>query len=49
MHIHLVCSNGLHDMNFDNATEDPSPAELDRAAGIIRRELTNLGFEGATL
>jgi hypothetical protein len=36
-------------MDFDNAAEDPDPAELDRAAGVIRREPTDLGFEEATL
>ncbi len=45
LHIHLVPIDGLHDMDFDNAAEDPDPAELDRAAGVIRRELTALGFE----
>jgi hypothetical protein len=49
VHIHLVCIDGLHDMDFDNTAEDPDPAELDRAAGIIRRELIILGFEEATL
>ena len=46
VHIHLVCIDGLHDMDFDNAAEDPAPTELDRAAGIIRHGLTELGFEG---
>jgi hypothetical protein len=32
-------------MDFDNAVQDPDPAELDRAAGIIRHRLTELGFE----
>lgn len=45
LHIHLVPIDGLHDMDFDNAEADPAPAELDRAAGVIRRELTALGFE----
>ena len=49
VHIHLVCIDELHDMDFDNAAEDPAPAELDRPAGTIRRELTDLGFEEATL
>ncbi len=47
MHVHLVPIDGLRDMDFDNAAQDPDPAELDRAAGIIRRELTALGFEKA--
>jgi hypothetical protein len=32
-------------MDFDNAVQEPDPAELDRAAGIIRHRLTELGFE----
>ncbi|MDP9479517.1 MAG: HIT family protein [Actinomycetota bacterium] len=46
VHIHLVPIDGLHDMDFDNAARDPDPAGLDRAAETIRRELTELGFEG---
>jgi histidine triad (HIT) family protein len=46
VHIHLVPIDGLHDMDFDNAAQNPDPAELDRAAGIIRHGLTELGFEG---
>ncbi len=45
LHIHLLPTDGIEDLNFENAEEDPDPAELDRAAGIIRRELTALGFE----
>ena len=44
-----MCIDELNDMVFDNAAEDPDPAELDRAAGMIRRELTDLGFAEATL
>lgn len=45
LHVHLVPIDGLHDMDFDNAARDPDPAELDRAADTIRRELTAQGFE----
>jgi hypothetical protein len=45
MRIHLVPINGLHDMDFDNAAQDSNPAELDRAAGTIRRKLARLGFD----
>lgn len=45
VHIHLVPIVALHDMDFDNAAQDPDPAELDRTADAIRRELTELGFE----
>jgi len=42
VHVHLVPIDGLHDMDFDNAAQDPDSAELDRAAGIVRRELASL-------
>ncbi len=45
LHIHLLPIDGIEDLNFENAEGDPPPAELDRASGIIRRELTGLGFE----
>ena len=45
LHVHLIPVDGIEDLNFENAEADPAPAELDRAAGIIRRELTALGFE----
>ncbi len=45
LHIHLIPVDGIEDLNFENAEADPTPAELDRAAGVIRRELTALGFE----
>jgi histidine triad (HIT) family protein len=45
LHIHLVPIDGLRDMDFDNAAQDPDPAELDLAADTIRRELEELGHE----
>ncbi len=45
LHIHLLPTDGIEDLNFENAEADPPPAELDRAAGIVRRELAALGFE----
>lgn len=45
LHVHLVPIDGLHDMDFDNAAQDPDPAGLDLAADTIRRELTELGYE----
>jgi histidine triad (HIT) family protein len=49
LHIHLVPIDGLHDMDFDNAAQDPDPAALDLAADTIRRELTELGYEEVAL
>ncbi len=49
LHLHVVPVDGIEDLNFENAAQDPDPAELDRAAGVIRRELVGLGFgEAAT-
>jgi len=45
LHIHVLPIDGIEDLNFENAAEDPDPAELDRAADVIRRELKELGFE----
>lgn len=46
LHIHVLPIDGIEDLDFNNAAQDPDPAELDRAADTIRRELTELGFEG---
>ena len=45
LHIHVLPIDGIADLDFNNAAQDPDPAELDRAADTIRRELTELGFE----
>lgn len=45
VHIHVVPIDGIEDLNFENAAQDPDPAEMDRAADVIRRELAGLGFE----
>ena len=45
LHIHVLPIDGIEDLDFDNAAQDPDPAQLDRAADTIRRELTKLGFE----
>ena len=47
LHVHVLPIDGIEDLNFENAAEDPDPAVLDRAAGVIRRELKELGFEEA--
>ena len=44
VHIHVLPIDGLDDLNFENAAQDPEPTELDGAAGVIRRELAALGF-----
>ena len=45
LHIHVLPIDGIEDLDFDNAAQNPDPAQLDRAADTIRRELTKLGFE----
>jgi histidine triad (HIT) family protein len=49
LHIHVLPIDGIEDLNFENAAQEPDPADLDRAARTIRRELANLGFEEAAL
>jgi histidine triad (HIT) family protein len=44
-HIHLVPIDGLYDLDFDRQERDPDPANLDEAAGVIRKSLSELGFE----
>ena len=45
LHIHVLPIDGIEDLDFDSAAQDPDPAQLDWAADTIRRELTKLGFE----
>ena len=45
LHVHVLPIDGIEDLNFENAAEDPDPAELDRAADVIRRELQELDFK----
>jgi histidine triad (HIT) family protein len=48
-HIHVVPIEGVHDLDFDRQDLDPDPAEMDRAAATIRRELGRLGFPAGGL
>ena len=43
VHLHVVPMNAESDLHFENAARNPDPADLDRAAEIIRRELEALG------
>jgi hypothetical protein len=40
---------GVHDLDFDRQDLDPDPAEMDRAAATIRRELGRIGFPAGGL
>ncbi len=44
VHIHVLPIDGLDDLNFENAAQDPDPADLDGAAHTVRRELAALGL-----
>ncbi|CAN5288421.1 HIT family protein [soil metagenome] len=44
VHFHLLQVDDLQDLNFENAVQNPDPAELDEAAETIRRALEELGF-----
>ncbi len=44
VHLHVLQVDGLQDLNFDNAAQDPDPSEMDEAAETIRRALEELGF-----
>lgn len=35
----------LHGLDFDRQEREPDPAKLDEAAGVIRKNLIELGFE----
>jgi histidine triad (HIT) family protein len=42
VHLHVVGMNAESDLHFENAARNPDPADLDRAADVIRRELAAL-------
>ncbi|MBI1816681.1 MAG: HIT family protein [Deltaproteobacteria bacterium] len=44
VHFHLIPIEAVHDLDFANQDPNPNPADLDRAAETIRRELRALGF-----
>ena len=45
VHLHVVPIDGVHDLDFANADQDPDPGELDQAADRIRQALRELGAE----
>lgn len=45
LHIHVVPINGVHDLDFSHADQDPDPGALDAAADIIRQALIASGHE----
>jgi histidine triad (HIT) family protein len=45
MHVHVVPIDGVHDLDFANQDMNARPADLDRAAEVIRASLRTLGFE----
>lgn len=45
VHVHLVPIDGVHDLDFDRAQQDPDPSDLERAARKVRGSLRTLGYE----
>lgn len=43
VHIHLLPIDGLEDMDFANAAQDPEEGEMDKAHHDIRRALAQMG------
>ncbi|MFN2555764.1 MAG: HIT family protein [Nitriliruptorales bacterium] len=49
LHVHVVPIDGVHDLDFANAEQDPDQELLDRNAERIREALRDLGYDhGAT-
>ncbi len=44
-HVHVVPIDGMRDLDFANADNDPSPEGLDAAAETLRRALREMGRE----
>ncbi len=47
-HIHLVPINAEAEMHFERQDHNATPADLDKAAQIIREQLRKLGVEGVS-
>ncbi len=45
LHVHVVPIDGVHDLDFGNAEQDPDEQELDRNAERIREALRDLGHD----
>lgn len=45
LHVHLAPIDGLHDLDFANAEQDPDPDRLDANAERIRAALRELGHD----
>ena len=43
VHLHVTPIYHVNDLDFANADPDPAPADLEAAAGAIRRELAAMG------
>jgi diadenosine tetraphosphate (Ap4A) HIT family hydrolase len=48
LHLHVLPIDGIEDLDFENAAQDPDLEELDSAADTIRTELRKLGFREIT-
>lgn len=45
LHVHVVPIDGVHDLDFANADQDPDEELLDRNAERIREALRDLGYD----
>ncbi len=45
LHVHVVPIDGVHDLDFANAEQDPDEERLDRIAERIREALRDLGHD----
>jgi histidine triad (HIT) family protein len=48
LHIHLVPIDGVHDLDFANASRSVAREELDDAASVIRGEMRAMGLSGVS-
>jgi histidine triad (HIT) family protein len=46
VHLHVVPIDGVHDLDFANASADPDPAALDASATALRAALRDLDAPG---
>lgn len=46
LHVHVIPTRGMQDMDFANAAASVDPGELERTADAIREELARVGAAG---
>jgi histidine triad (HIT) family protein len=48
VHLHIVPIDGVHDLDFANASFDPDPKALDASADALRAALRGIGATGVS-